>query len=229
MSYKFITVEQKERVALLTLNRPKQLNALNPELMQAHYSRGLLLDKLGDTQAGIEALHKAAALEPDNNFVNYDLGVLYSKAEKYEQSALYSQKALVNAEDFAEAYNNYGYALAHLGRHEEALAAINKSLELKPDSAAALDSKGFALQGLKRYEEALEEYGKALKIDPDCADAYVLLAESTDNHKEGLALFEQGLDFGRGFGGLLAGAEPVPMPETVSVETVSPPYGGNGR
>ena len=34
MSYKFIAVEQKERVALLTLNRPKQLNALNPELMQ---------------------------------------------------------------------------------------------------------------------------------------------------------------------------------------------------
>ncbi|MGQ0545251.1 MAG: enoyl-CoA hydratase [Betaproteobacteria bacterium] len=34
MSYKFITVEQKERVALVTLNRPKQLNALNPELMQ---------------------------------------------------------------------------------------------------------------------------------------------------------------------------------------------------
>jgi len=34
MSYKFIEVEQKERVALVTLNRPKQLNALNPELMQ---------------------------------------------------------------------------------------------------------------------------------------------------------------------------------------------------
>ena len=34
MSYKFITVEQKDRVALLTLNRPRQLNALNPELMQ---------------------------------------------------------------------------------------------------------------------------------------------------------------------------------------------------
>ena len=34
MTYKFIAVEHKERVALLTLNRPKQLNALNPELMQ---------------------------------------------------------------------------------------------------------------------------------------------------------------------------------------------------
>src|SRR3977135_4509881 len=29
-----ITVEQKGRVGLITLNRPKQLNALNPQLMQ---------------------------------------------------------------------------------------------------------------------------------------------------------------------------------------------------
>ncbi|MEK6242881.1 MAG: enoyl-CoA hydratase [Pseudomonadota bacterium] len=34
MSYEFITTEVKGRVALLTLNRPKQLNALNPKLMQ---------------------------------------------------------------------------------------------------------------------------------------------------------------------------------------------------
>src|SRR3954447_23559995 len=34
MSYKFIEVERRERVGLITLNRPKQLNALSPELMQ---------------------------------------------------------------------------------------------------------------------------------------------------------------------------------------------------
>ena len=34
MSYEFITAEVKGRVALLTLNRPKQLNALSPSLMQ---------------------------------------------------------------------------------------------------------------------------------------------------------------------------------------------------
>ncbi|HZM32900.1 MAG TPA: enoyl-CoA hydratase [Burkholderiales bacterium] len=34
MSYKFINVEQRGRVALVTLNRPQQLNALNAELMQ---------------------------------------------------------------------------------------------------------------------------------------------------------------------------------------------------
>jgi enoyl-CoA hydratase len=34
MSYDLITVEQKGRVGVITLNRPKQLNALNPQLMQ---------------------------------------------------------------------------------------------------------------------------------------------------------------------------------------------------
>ena len=52
MSYKFITVEQKERVALLTLNRPKQLNALNPELMQ-ELGRAL---QAADADAGTGAI-----------------------------------------------------------------------------------------------------------------------------------------------------------------------------
>jgi enoyl-CoA hydratase len=34
MSYEFILTEQKGRVGVITLNRPKQLNALNAELMQ---------------------------------------------------------------------------------------------------------------------------------------------------------------------------------------------------
>jgi enoyl-CoA hydratase len=34
MSYKFIELERRERVGLITLNRPKQMNALSPELMQ---------------------------------------------------------------------------------------------------------------------------------------------------------------------------------------------------
>src|SRR5512145_663170 len=34
MSYEFITAEQKGRVGVITLNRPKQLNALSPGLMK---------------------------------------------------------------------------------------------------------------------------------------------------------------------------------------------------
>ena len=34
MTYELITPEKKDRVGLITLNRPKQMNALNPKLMQ---------------------------------------------------------------------------------------------------------------------------------------------------------------------------------------------------
>ena len=45
MSYDCITIEVKGRVALITLNRPKQMNALNPKLMQ----------ELGAALAGFDA------------------------------------------------------------------------------------------------------------------------------------------------------------------------------
>ncbi len=45
MAYEFITVERKDRVGLVTLNRPKQLNALNPRLMQ----------ELGDALQALDA------------------------------------------------------------------------------------------------------------------------------------------------------------------------------
>jgi enoyl-CoA hydratase len=52
MSYEFIAVEQKGRVGIITLNRPKQLNALSPELM-AEVGAAL---RAFDADAGIGAI-----------------------------------------------------------------------------------------------------------------------------------------------------------------------------
>jgi enoyl-CoA hydratase len=52
MSYEFIATEQRGRVAIVTLNRPKQLNALSPELM-AELGEAL---RAFDADAGIGAI-----------------------------------------------------------------------------------------------------------------------------------------------------------------------------
>ncbi len=155
-----------------------------PKLVQAHYSIGLLQDKLGRIDAGVTSLKKALEIEPDNNFINYDLGVLYAKKGDYPNSAIYSKKAFEGqGSDFAEAYNNYGYALAQMGRYSEALDAVEQSLKLKPDSAATLDSKGYALYGLGRYEEAMAAYNEALKIDPTIGEVYLHLGQTQEKLK----------------------------------------------
>jgi enoyl-CoA hydratase len=52
MSYEFITTEQRGRVGIITLNRPKQLNALSPELM-TELGKAL---RAFDADAGIGAI-----------------------------------------------------------------------------------------------------------------------------------------------------------------------------
>jgi enoyl-CoA hydratase len=52
MSYEFITVQHKGRVGVITLNRPKQLNALSPQLM-AELGKALVAF---DADAGIGAI-----------------------------------------------------------------------------------------------------------------------------------------------------------------------------
>src|SRR5687767_15935069 len=52
MSFEFITAEQKGRVGVITLNRPKQLNALSPDLM-AELGAAL---RAFDADAGIGAI-----------------------------------------------------------------------------------------------------------------------------------------------------------------------------
>jgi len=52
MTYELITAEKRDRVGLITLNRPKQMNALNPQLMQ---ELGRALQEL-DADDGVGAI-----------------------------------------------------------------------------------------------------------------------------------------------------------------------------
>ncbi len=166
------------------LNHYETATRLDPHLVQAVYSLGLLQDKMGNTDLGLQTLHQAVALAPNNGFINYDLGVLYAKKSDYANSAIYSKKAVENGGDFAEAYNNYGYALAQLGKYDEALKMVDKSLALKPDSAAALDSKGFALFGMGKYPQAQEAYQEALRQDPTIGEIYLHIGQTYDKMQQ---------------------------------------------
>jgi tetratricopeptide (TPR) repeat protein len=72
------------------------------------------------------------------------------------------------------AFNNYGYALTHLGRYPEAELAINEALkrEGKSPTPATLDSKGYILFKQGKYADALIWYDKALKVDATLAEVY---------------------------------------------------------
>ncbi|MDX2085993.1 MAG: tetratricopeptide repeat protein [Candidatus Melainabacteria bacterium] len=171
----------------------KMAIALDPSLVAAHYNLGLLYDKLDRLDEGILALKSALLHAENNQLLNYDLGVLYSKKLDYQNAALYTKRAIDSGQPFAESYNNYAYALAHLGQLDQAMIAVERSLLLQPESAASIDTKGFILYKMKRYAEAVEVYRKAIQLDPTIGEIHLHWAQvhqALDQPEQALAGYE---------------------------------------
>jgi superkiller protein 3 len=65
----------------------------------------------------------------------------------------------------AIAFNNWGYALAKLGRHEEAIEKYERATQLDPKNAIAFNNWRYALVNLGRQEEADEKCARAADLD----------------------------------------------------------------
>ena len=83
---------------------------------------------------------------------------------------------------YADAYHNWGAALAGQKKYQEAIEQYQKATEIDPNYARAYNNWGLALAELGRYDEATEQYGKATHIDPNYLHAC---------YNWGLALAEQ--------------------------------------
>lgn len=188
-----MTLEQLEKFDAARAAYEKAI-AAKPDAMEGYYHMGVLLDRMGDGEAGIQWLLKGLAIEPNNAALNYDIGVIYAKRQDYANSALYSGAAAKSDPRLAEAHNNYAYALANLGRYQEALVAVDRAILLKPNNAASLDTRGFTLHGLKRYAEALADYDKALALDGEISEIYLHRAQTLEamgRVAEAVAAYEQ--------------------------------------
>jgi tetratricopeptide (TPR) repeat protein len=74
----------------------------------------------------------------------YDRGVRARVARDWTAAAEAFQRAVERRPDLADAWNELGYALRHLGRYPESLKAYDEALRLRPDFPEALEYLGEA-------------------------------------------------------------------------------------
>jgi tetratricopeptide (TPR) repeat protein len=101
---------------------------------------------------------------------------------------------LVSVEYYAEAYNNRGVKLVHLGKPEDAIGYFERALRLKPDYADAQNNLGTALWKSGKVPEAVGHYEQALRIKPDYVEAHNNLATAlwqTGRTNEAIQHWEQ--------------------------------------
>ncbi len=157
--------------ALAAINKALETAPQNEALL---YQKANLLHLLQQNEVAIEVIQTLIQSHPKKGQYYFDMGFWYAELNQFKASAEATKKGLDLGVQTAMAYNNYGYALTHLGRYKEAELAINEALkrEGKSPTPATLDSKGYILFKQGKYLEALNWYDKALKVDATLAEVY---------------------------------------------------------
>jgi tetratricopeptide (TPR) repeat protein len=180
-----------EKIALIYManNRPYQaLTAWNqaletsPNDVDLLYPKALCLHALGQLELATKTLQDVIALSPKQGEYYFQLGLWFAENHAFKASAQATAQAIALNYTPAMAYNNYGYALTHLGQYQKAEKAIDEALkrEAPQENAATLDSKGYVFHKQTKYVEAIKWYDKALKVDPNISEIYLHKGESLE-------------------------------------------------
>ncbi len=139
----------------------------NPAHAEALILLGLLHDQQGEHEKAIALLQQAAAMRPDDAFIQENLGAAFSRCGRWADAVAHYDHVIARQSGNAKPHNNRGVALRELGRLEEATAGFERAVELKPDYIDAHLNRGNALRELKRFGEALLSYDRAVELGLD--------------------------------------------------------------
>jgi tetratricopeptide (TPR) repeat protein len=95
----------------------------------------------------------------------YNRGVRARVAEDWPAAVTAFRRALALRADFAEAWNELGYALRKQARYPESLDAYHEALRLRPDFPEALEYLGEAYVKMGRLDEARRVLDRLRRLD----------------------------------------------------------------
>ncbi len=128
----------------------------------------------GKHTAALAEFVKAEKLNPQDPFLQYDMGLVYMAKEKLDLAEKHFKKALALKPDYPAAKNSLG--VVHLIRKEwdAAIAVFKETLEddLYSTPQIPLSNLGYAYYQKKEFVKAEKYYKEALKKDPEYINAW---------------------------------------------------------
>ena len=96
---------------------------------------------------------------------DYNRGVRARAMKDWAAAEAAFRQAIVQRPDFADAWNELGYALRHLRRYEDSVNAYHEALRLRPHFPEALEYLGEAYVKMGRLEEARAVLNRLRPLD----------------------------------------------------------------
>jgi type IV pilus assembly protein PilF len=144
----------------------------------ARMQMGLTYLEQRNLPAAMRELSSAAELDPENPEIDMSLGLAYHARGDLGMAEKYFRTALRKKPDYAEAHNNLGIVLSHLGRGDEAIREFTAAASnvLYPTPEVAYYNLGEEYRRRKDLAKAEEMYRRSIALNDRYADAYLRLA-----------------------------------------------------
>jgi tetratricopeptide (TPR) repeat protein len=150
----------------------EQLLATDPQDLTALMIQGAITLDGGQLARGAEFFERAVVVDGSIAQLHNNLGVAYTRLQRYPQALAALERAMQLAPGFAEAWCNRAHVLEIQGHNEAALQDLDHALSLDPAMVRAHSNRGTVLQNLLRWAEALQSYETALRLQPDYLPAH---------------------------------------------------------
>lgn len=160
--------EYDEAVACL-----KSALELNPENEAVLYELAYCYDLANADEACITFFRKFTDEHPYSGVSWYNLGNVYSKLERFEESNQALDLAIVIDERFSSAYFSKARNLLILSRYEEAIHCYEETIAFDGPQAITFSFIGECYEKMERLDQALISYDQSIALDPEWVDAWI--------------------------------------------------------
>ena len=148
--------------------------ALDPELAEAHASRGVALQFVGSYEEATAEFEHALTLDPDLYEANYFYARFFFERGDFEKAAkLFERAAQIRSDDYRSAlllsavYRSLGREADRERSARLGLERAERELNLHPENSGPAQFGALALAHLGEHDRARDWAARTLAIDPD--------------------------------------------------------------
>ncbi|MET0942776.1 MAG: tetratricopeptide repeat protein [Mesorhizobium sp.] len=148
--------------------------ALDPELAEAHASRGLALQFGGRREEAVAEFERALELDPDLYEANYFYARFFNAEGNFEKAAkLFERAAEIRTDDYRSpvlltaVYRSLGHDADRIRAARLGLQRAEHELNAHPENSGPAQLGALALAHLGEHDRAMEWAARAMAIDPD--------------------------------------------------------------
>ena len=144
--------------------------ALDPQNAQVQFTKGNVLNALGQYELAASALRLALELQSDFPEALNNLGNILLNLRCHSESIATFERAIAQRTDYAEALANLANAQCEARYPDLAEKALLEAIRIKPEFAAAHSNLGNAYFDQGKVDLALESYHRGIELGQDDRD-----------------------------------------------------------